>query len=682
VSCPNKEKTIKCILKRLIDLLNLGSLVSIGGRSSAASSTGESTGHATSTGHTAGTARKVLKDGEDNSLKGLLLLLKLLLLGGLVAVEPLGSLVDGGGHLALVLGGDLVSKLLVVDGVLHLEHVVLKGVLGLHAGSVGLVLGLVSLSLLNQALDLLGGHAALIVLDGDLLLLAGGLLHGGHVKDTVGIDIECDIDLGDTARHRGDALELELAKGVVVLGHGALALEDLDQHAGLVVGVGGEGLTLLGRHGGVALDEGGHDTAGSLNTKGQRGDIEQKEVLQLLGLVLARQNGGLDGGTEGNGLIRVDGLVELLAVEELGQKLLHLGDTGGTTDQDDLVDLGLGELGVLEHLLDGLHALTEVVHVEVLETGAGDHGVEIGSLEQGVDLNVGLGGTGQSSLCALAGSAEAAKSALVVSNVLSELALELLGEVVHEAVIEILTSQVGITSGGLHLEDALLNGKQGHIEGSTSKIEDQHVLLGALLVKAVGDGSSGGLVDNTKNVKAGNHTSVLGSLALGIVEVGRDSDDGVLHLATKVGLGNLLHLDEDHGRNLLRRELLLLTLECDVDDRLATGTVGHLERPVLHISLDHRVLELAADEALGIEHSVRSVHGNLVLGSVTDEALSIVECNIRGGGTVTLVVGNDLHAIVLPHSNAGVSSTQINSDRCSFDRHILIYYVMLKVNLL
>ena len=46
----------------------------------------------------------------------------------------------------------------------------------------------------------------------------------------------------------------------------------------------------------------------------------------------------MDSGTVGDGLIRVDGLVELLAVEVVLEELLDLGDTGGATDQDDLVN--------------------------------------------------------------------------------------------------------------------------------------------------------------------------------------------------------------------------------------------------------------------------------------------------------------------------------------------------------
>jgi hypothetical protein len=96
--------------------------------------------------------------------------------------------------------------------------------------------------------------------------------------------------LRHTARHRRDAFQLELAEHIVILGHGALSLEHLDEHSRLVVGVCGEGLTLLGRDGGVALDQSSHDTSGGLDTERQRGHIQKEQVLQLLGLILTRQD--------------------------------------------------------------------------------------------------------------------------------------------------------------------------------------------------------------------------------------------------------------------------------------------------------------------------------------------------------------------------------------------------------
>ena len=54
------------------------------------------------------------------------------------------------------------------------------------------------------------------------------------------------------------------------------------------------------------------------------------------------------------------------------------------------------------------------------------------------------------------------------------------------------------------------------------------------LVHAVGQCSRGGLVDDAQNLKAGDLSSVLGRLALRVVEVGRDSDNSIAYRLTQV----------------------------------------------------------------------------------------------------------------------------------------------------
>ena len=115
------------------------------------------------------------------------------------------------------------------------------------------------------------------------------------------------------------------------------------------------------------------------------------------------------------------------------------------------------------------------------------------------------------------------------------LALELLDEVVNETVVEIFTTQVSVTSGGFDFEDTLFNGQKGDIEGSSTEIKDEDVTLASdLLVETVGDGSSGGFVDDTEDVKTSDDTSILGGLTLRVVEIGRDSDDSILYGTTEV----------------------------------------------------------------------------------------------------------------------------------------------------
>ena len=222
---------------------------------------------------------------------------------------------------------------------------------------------------------------------------------------------------------------------------------------------------------------------------------------------------------------------------------------------------------------------------------------------------------------------------------------ELQHEVVDETVVEVLATQMGVTGSRLDLEDTLLNGQERHIEGTTTKIEDEDVALALdLLVETIGDGGGSRLVDDAEDVEAGNETSVLGGLTLGVVEVGRDGDDGVVDGAAQVGLGSLAHLGQDHGGDLLGGEDLGLALELDLDDGLAT-TVDDLEGEVLHVGLDLSIAELAADQTLGVEDGVVGVHGDLVLGGITDQTLGVGEGNERGGGAVALVIGNDFAAM-------------------------------------
>merc|ERR1711977_667237 len=298
---------------------------------------------------TTGILVHLLDDWVAHSLELLLHGLELLLLGMLSSVEPGHDLVD------LVL-----NSLLVVLFESILELVILA-------------------------------QTALVVGDGDVGLLARcRLVLSSHIEHTVGIDVKGDLNLGHATGGWGDASKLELPKEVVVLGAGALAFVDLDEHTWLVVSVGGESLRLLGGDCGVAGNQGGHDASSSLKTHRKWGNVEQQNVLVTSGA--ASQNVGLDSSTVCNSLVRVDGAAWLLAVEVVGDQLLHLGDTGGATDKHNLVDGALVGLGILEHLLDWVEGATEGVGAEVLEASTGDGRVEVNTLVQRVNLDLSVGG--------------------------------------------------------------------------------------------------------------------------------------------------------------------------------------------------------------------------------------------------------------------------------------------------
>ncbi|KAH3670642.1 hypothetical protein OGAPHI_001157 [Ogataea philodendri] len=563
----------------------------------------------------------------------------------LVAVQPSDGLVASLGQ-SLSLGSlNLLFELLLGSSLLQRVSVRLQSVLSSNSLSLLLVLVLELLGLGNHSLDLLLRQSTLVVGDGDLLSLTGTLLKGRNVQDSVSVNVEGDLNLWNTSWSWWNTRKLELTKQVVVLGSGSLSLVNLDQHTRLVVGVCGESLGLLGWDGGVSWDQLGHDTTGSLDTKRQWSNVQKQQVLGL-GRSVTRQNGSLDSSTVSNSLIWVDGSVWLLTVEEVRNELLHLWNSGGTTNKNNLVNLRLVKLGVLQNLLDRVQGGSEKILTKLLESGSGDGGVEVNTLVQGVNLQRGLSRGGKSSLGSLTSGSESSQSSLVTGEVLLVLSLEFVDEVVHQSVVEILTTQVSVTGSGLNLEDTVLDGKQRDIKSSSTKIEDQDVLLAlALLVQTVGNGSSSRLVDNSHNVQTGNQTSVLGGLSLRVVEVSWNGDNSVVNLGSEESLRGLSHLGQDHRGDLFWGENLGLTLELNLDLWL-TALVDNLEWEVLNVTLDLRVVELSTNQSLSVEHSVLWVHSGLVLSSITNQSLGVGEGDERWSGSVTLVVGDNLNSVV------------------------------------
>ncbi len=86
---------------------------------------------------------------------------------------------------------------------------------------------------------------------------------------------------------------------------------------------------------------------------------------------------------------------------------------------------------------------------------------------------------------------------------------------------------------------------------------------------------------------------------------------------------------------------------------------------MLHIRLYTGISESSSDETLSIEYGVGSIHCCLRLGSISNKTLGLIECYVRGSGTISLVVCNDFYSVILPYSNAGIGSSKINSNRFS-----------------
>lgn len=374
-------------------------------------------------------------------------LLLLEVLGGRVLeLEGTESLRHGLLNLLLLVTLDLERQGGVRDDLLDAGDIGLKLLLRLEPLAEGLIRGLELLGIVDHVLDLVARELANRVGDGDVGAAARGLLGGGDLEDTVDVDLEDNLEDGLTSLHRGDGGKGEFTERGVVLAVGALALEDGELHSLLVVGNSGEGALLESRHSATAGNDGSEDVALHGHTEGERNDVEEEEIGGVGGGGLAREDTGLNGGTIGDGLVGVDALLELLAIEELAEELLDAGDTGGATDENDLINAALLDTGILEDLGNGLESTGEGLGVEVLETSTSDLHVQVVAIKERVDLNGGLGTAGQSTLGALAGGSEATESTGIVAHVRFRFPGELLHDICHNVVVEVLATEMGVAS--------------------------------------------------------------------------------------------------------------------------------------------------------------------------------------------------------------------------------------------
>lgn len=319
------------------------------------------------------------------------------------------------------------------------------------------------------------------------------------------------------------------------------ALDDLDQDVATVLGGGNVdgaagGNSSLGLHDGregLAVGAGGDNTNGVGNVL-DGGDSGVGGLLNVSSLVLLDE-GGLEGGTAGLELRRVEGGGAGGGGEDgggLGEDVGHVvgdaGSVGGTAAHDDLVDVEDVELG----LLDG--ALNQAV--ETLKDLAGDHlvsdavdgGREVEAVGQGLDGELGVGAERQGLLGGLGLETQLGERAGVAAGVDLVLLHELLGEVVHQGVVEVDTGKVVVVNGGEDGVHAAARGDDADVGAGAAQVGDDNDLVAddGLLAGIVGEDGGDGVRDELEDLEAGGVGGLDKSLALLLGEVCGDGDDG------------------------------------------------------------------------------------------------------------------------------------------------------------
>ena len=193
-------------------------------------------------------------------------------------------------------------------------------------------------------------------------------------------------------------------------------------------------------------------------------------------------------------------------------------------------------------------------------------------------------------------------------------------------------------------------------------------------------------VDDSHDVKSSDDACIFGGLSLGVVEVSRHCHHGVGDLVTQVGLGcflererggqrgwgsaervstqkrvqTYLHLYKHHGGDLLWGKEVILSLDVDLHVRFVVLLLCR-KRPELDVFLDHRIIPSTSNQPLGVKHSVLWVGGQLVLGRIPNQPLSVRrERHVGRSYTVALVIGNDIHTTVLVHANTAGKVAEVS----------------------
>ena len=90
------------------------------------------------------------------------------------------------------------------------------------------------------------------------------------------------------------------------------------------------------------------------------------------------------------------------------------------------------------------------------------------------------------------------------------------------ALVEIVATQEGVAIGSLDFEDAFADAQNRDVKRATAQVVNGDRLVFALLVQAISERSRGRLVDDAQDLEAGDLASILGGLALAVIEIKAD----------------------------------------------------------------------------------------------------------------------------------------------------------------
>ena len=229
---------------------------------------------------------------------------------------------------------------------------------------------------------------------------------------------------------------------------------------------------------------------------------------------------------------------------------------------------------------------------------------------------------------------------------------------VDDALIEIVAAELRVTVRRLDVKNAIGDAQQRHVKGAATKVEDQDPFDGAA-VKAIGQSSCSGLIEDALHRDARQPSGVTGGLALCVVEVSGHGHHCRFHRFTQISGRVIDKLANDAGHQFFGRVFPLCHRTGHPNLPLVVGThrVGNREAAVLQF------VPVPADEPLQVREGVAGAEHQLAPGQLTHQQFLILGVSDNGwGGSAALGIGDHVGTTCLQHSDNRIGGPQIDSD--------------------
>ncbi len=169
----------------------------------------------------------------------------------------------------------------------------------------------------------------------------------------------------------------------------------------------------------------------------------------------------------------------------------------------------------------------------------------------------------------------------VLRQILAPFARDVFERDAQQQIVDVVAAQVRVAVGGQNFEDPVVQFENRDVERAAAEIVHRNDAVLAL-VEPVGQRRGGRFIHQAQNFETRDASGVLGGLALGVVEVSRHRDDGLVHRHAEILLGILFQLAQHQRRNLGRRKGAIAKLE--LNHRFAAGRDS--ERKELQLVFD------------------------------------------------------------------------------------------------